>query len=121
VITRRLFVGAMAAACVPGNRLVLEAIAAEKMPQRLIVHGVARAEFFELRDYGESPLAGFFEHSAILHDGGRFLFAFDSLAQRESTWRSLSADPQWIALSRNVTLRELTIFRPASYNANSYR
>jgi hypothetical protein len=111
----------MAAACVPGNRLVLEAIAAETLPQRLIVHGVARSEFFELRDYGQSQLAAFFEHRAILHDGGRFLFAFDSLAERESTWRSLSVDPKWIALNRNVTLCELTIFRPALYNANSYK
>ena len=113
MITRRLFVGAMAAACVPGNGLVLEAIAAVKMPQRLIVHGVARSEFFELRDYGKSPLAAFFKDRAIMHDGGRFLFAFDSLAHRESTWRSLSVDPLWIALNRNATLRELTIFRPA--------
>ena len=112
MITRRLFVGAIAATCVPGDRLVLEAIAAEKMPQRLIVHGVARSEFFELRDYGRSQLPVFFESRAILHDGGRFLFAFHSLAQRESTWRALSVDPQWIALNRNVILRELTIFRP---------
>ena len=103
----------MAAVCAPGDGLVLEAIAAEKMPQKLVLHGVARAEFFELRDYGQSPLADFFESRglrAVLHQEGRFLFSFNSLAAREATWRRLSADPEWHAIS-TVALRELTVFK----------
>jgi hypothetical protein len=52
VITRRMFVGGLAGVCLAGEYLVLEAVAAERMPHRIVVCGVERAPFFELRDYG---------------------------------------------------------------------
>ena len=118
MITRRLFVGAIAAACVPGDRLVLEAIAAEKMPQRLIVHGVAPAEFFESRDYGQlgSQVMDVLARRgirAVFRDDGRLLFPFESLAEREIAWRRLSTDPEWISIGSTVCLKEIAIYRCA--------
>jgi len=95
--------------------LTLEAIAAERMPHRMMVSGVARSPFFELRDYGTaSP-----ELDAILRargravrlENGKFLFPFESLAAREQVWRGMSVDPDWIGLLPHVALNEIAVFR----------
>jgi hypothetical protein len=90
---------------------VLEAIAAERMPQRVIVRGVEPAAFFELRDYGADGARVGAElcRRGIGHvwqEGGRFLFAFETLEARERAWREFGAE-------LNVDLREVTVFRHA--------
>jgi hypothetical protein len=114
-----MFVGAMAGVAAPREHLMLEAIAAERLPQRMVVWGVQRAAFFELRDYGrpEARAARILNRSrvrVVWNDGGRFLFAFDSLAQRERAWREVSADAEWISIVRGLELRELALFQTAS-------
>lgn len=109
-----MLVGAMAGICVHRERLVLEAIAAERMPHRVVLRGVARAAFFEVRDYGASArrVAGVVHRRGIrpvLLGNGRVLFAFETLAARERAWREVNADPEWIGLG--VGLKELAIFR----------
>jgi hypothetical protein len=108
--------GAMAGVCVPGEHLVLEAIAAERMPHRIAVWGVARAPFFELRDYGSAApqITGLLNgHGirAVLEENGRFLFPFESLASREKAWRGVSADPEWIGLRESAVLNEIAVYR----------
>lgn len=93
---------------------VLEAIAAERMPQRVVVSGVAGAAFFEVRDYGA---AGARVASVLCRRGirpvcqenGRFLFAFETLAARERMWREIGAEPEWMGLG--LDLREITVYR----------
>jgi hypothetical protein len=119
VITRRLFLGAVAGVCLPREHLVLEAIAAERMPHRMVVSGIARAPFFELRDYGAAGarVVGVLRRCgirAVRLGGGRFLFPFDSVAARESAWRAASADPRWIEIREGVVLREIAIYRASS-------
>jgi hypothetical protein len=64
---------------------VLEAIAAERMPHRFRVRGVKRAAIFEVRDYGgRAPRLSI---EPVWREGGRFLFAFGSLEERERAWR----------------------------------
>ena len=92
------------------GRLVLEAIAAERMPHRLVVHGVERAEYFELRDYGSAEIAGVLERCgvrAVWADRGRFLFAFESLEARESAWRRVGVAPAGMGAG----LREIAVYR----------
>lgn len=106
VITRRMFVGALAAASQADEPLVLEAVAAERMPQTLIVSGFKRSPFFELRDYGTTEVAGVLNRQgirAVHSENGRFLFAFESLAARERAWRGVRVD--------GASLREIAIFR----------
>lgn len=106
VITRRMFVGALAAAPLAAEHLVLEAIAAARMPQTLVVSGMKRSPFFELRDYGSADVAGILDRHGIhpVHsENGRFLFAFESLAQRERAWRGVRVD--------GTSLREIAIYR----------
>ena len=116
MITRRLFVGGLAGVCMAREQLVLEAIAAEKMPHRIVVRGVARSPFFEVRDYGRAApqIAGALKRhgiSAVLEENGRFLFPFESLASREACWRGVSADPDWIGLRESTTLNEIAVYR----------
>jgi hypothetical protein len=119
VITRRVFVGGLAGACVAREHLVLEAIAAERMPHRMVVIGVSRAPFFELRDYGVSAadVAGMLNRCgicpAVQHDG-RLLLPFESLALREKAWRELSADPEWLAMPGSADLKEVALYRTLS-------
>jgi hypothetical protein len=110
VITRRMFVGAIAAGSMARGHLVLEAVAAESMPHRLIVSGVSRAPFFEVRDYGDAEISGILNRHGIrtvLRDHGRFLFAFETLAERERAWREVSADAEWVG----ATVREISVYR----------
>jgi len=98
--------------------LVLEAIAAERMPHRIAVTGVEWAPYFELRDYGAARadvVAALSERGIrpVLRENGRLLFAFESLAAREKAWREAGADPEWIRVGRSVVLKELTVFRSA--------
>jgi hypothetical protein len=108
VITRRIFVAALAGTCLP-QPLVLEAIAAERMPHRLTISGVPRSPFFEIRDYGTECPAIF--GGALRLENGKFLFAFESLEARERAWREWSADPRWIAVRRNAVLNEIALYR----------
>jgi hypothetical protein len=109
-VTRRIFVGTLAGVFAAGNHLVLEAIAAETMPHRLIATGVEKAPFFELRDYGGANVAAILERHgirAVLEENGRFLFAFESLAERERAWREVSADAEW----QRAEVREIAVYR----------
>ena len=115
MISRRVFVGAMAAVGVRQERVVLEAIAAERMPQKLVVRGIAKSPFFELRDYGTAEVGGILNRHGIrpvFERRGKLLFPFESLAAREQAWRGVSADPEWIALHASV--REITVYRASS-------
>jgi hypothetical protein len=110
VITRRMFVGAVAGVSVAREHLVLEAIAAERIPQRLVVRGVARSAFFELRSYESRVPLEIFERDGIRvasHENGRVLIPFESLAARERAWREVSADPEW----RGAVVRGIEVYR----------
>jgi hypothetical protein len=101
-----MFVGSLAGVCVAGEHLVLEAIAAERMPHRIVVRGLKRAPFFELRDYGTAEVAGILDRQgirAVYSENGRYLFAFESLAARERAWRAVRVD--------GVSLREIAVYR----------
>jgi hypothetical protein len=87
---------------------VLEAIAAETMPHRMVVTGVAKAPFFEFRDYGRAEVGGILNRygiRAVSARNGRFLFAFESLAARERAWREVGAEVEWAGL------REIAVYR----------
>jgi hypothetical protein len=106
----------MAGVLVPGEHFVLEAIAAERMPHRMVVSGVKRSPFFELRDYGAegTRVIGVLNRHgirAVLEEGGRFLFPFETLASREKAWRDVSVDAEWVGLRESVALKELAVFR----------
>jgi len=101
-----MFVGGMAGVSLTGEYLVLEAVAAERMPHWIVVCGVERAPFFELRDYGGAvPLEVFNRHGirAVLEENGRVLFAFESLAARELAWREAGVC--------GASLREIAVYR----------
>jgi hypothetical protein len=106
VITRRIFLGGLAGACAAREHLVLEAVAAERMPHRIFVCGVEKSPFFELRNYGgAAPLEVFRRHGvrAVLEENGRVLFAFESLAARERAWREIGAV--------DASLKEIAVYR----------
>jgi hypothetical protein len=123
--SRRTLLGiapAIAILSVPREQLVLEAIAAERMPHQLLVSGVAPSDFFELRNYGGSEerlIAVLNRHGiwAALEENGRFLFPFESLAARERAWREVSADAEWIALAPRLS--EIAIYRASSSGRES--
>ena len=111
-------IASQAGLCVPRERLVLKAIAAERMPHELLVSGVARSNFFELRNYGVPherliPILNRHGIRPALEENGRFLFPFKSLAAREGAWREVSADAEWIALAPQ--LNEIAIYKASSY------
>ncbi len=117
-MTRRALLGGMAAMFAPkGNPLVLEAIAAEKMPHQLIVHGVMPAQFFEVRDYGldaHKAATVLARHGVVCgQTSGKLMLSFESLAAREAAWRGVTADPEWVALQRSVELKEISLYRVA--------
>jgi hypothetical protein len=120
MFSRRVFMSAIAGVCVPrGKPLVLEAIAAERMPQRWLLHDVEPSAFFELRDYGvaEPRLARVLSRIGIqhvLHENGKWLFPFESLASREKAWREVSVDPEWIEMRQTLVLKEISVFRIAA-------
>jgi hypothetical protein len=110
VMTRRMFVGGAAGLGLLREHLVLEAIAAERMPHRMLVRGVKWAPFFELRDYGGARVAEVLNRHGIrpvLEEGGRFLFSFQSLEVRERAWREIAADAEWCG----AALREIAVYR----------
>lgn len=95
---------------------MLEAIAAERMPHRMVVRGVEKSAFFELRDYGEGSreIAGVLKRrgvTPVAEKRGKLLFAFDSLEARERAWRQVGADAEWVGLRQRVVLRELAVYR----------
>jgi hypothetical protein len=106
-----MFIGGVA--CWPFREcFVLEAIAAERMPQRMVVWGVPRAAVYELRDYGASGaevVEGLGRRGirGVLWDDGRVLFGFESLAERERAWREAGSDPDWAA-------REIAVYKTIS-------
>jgi hypothetical protein len=109
-----MFVGGLAGACLAKDCLVLDAVAAEKMPHRLIVSGVERSPFFELRNYGSREVAGVLRRCGlhpVLEEDGRLLFAFETLAAREMAWREISTNVEWIHCSAGTTVREIAIYR----------
>jgi hypothetical protein len=69
-LTRRAFFAAAACAAIPAT-VVVEAIAAEKMPHRRAIRYSGAARFFEWREA----------------DGVETMFAFGSLEEREKFWR----------------------------------
>lgn len=95
---------------------VLDAIAAERMPRRLVVYGVTRSPFFEMRAY-EIVLPQFLpiwkKHGIqpVSEENGKFLIPFDSLVSREKAWSKLSADPEWMALQKIAVVKEITVYR----------
>jgi hypothetical protein len=96
------------------DHLVLEAIAAERMPHRMVVCGVPASPFFELRDYGSGAgrMAEVLKRHGIRsvwEESGRHLFPFGSLAARERAWREVSVDPEWVAISP----KEIAVYRIA--------
>jgi hypothetical protein len=101
-----MFLGGMVCAGTAGEYLMLEAVAAERMPHRIVVWGVERAPFFEVRDYGGAEVAGILNRSgirAVLEENGRVLFAFESLAARELAWREAGAC--------GASLKEIAVYR----------
>ena len=109
-----MMAGACAPVCIQRERLVLEAVAAERMPHRMVVSGVARSPFFEMRDYGVVgtgmvEVLGRYGIRAVWERNGRFLFPFETLAARETAWRRVSADAEWDAL--RMELREISVYR----------
>ena len=115
-MTRRTFC-AIAGASVAGGHLILEAIAAERMPHRISVSGIAWSPFFEWRNYGiasRQMIAILQRHGVCVawQGRGKFLFPFDSLSVREQAWRRISADPEWIALAPNLT--GISVYRASS-------
>jgi len=116
VITRRALFGAAAGACWPRRRrLVLEAIAAEVMPHQMVVRGVERAPFFELREYAhfEPRMVAIWNRYEIrpaLVESGRVLIPFEALDARERAWREVSSDSEWTELGEKVVLKKLTLF-----------
>ena len=108
MISRRMFVGGLAGVGLAGEHLVLEAIAAERMPHRIVVSGIERAPFFELRDYGSAEVAEVLERHGIRTawgEGGRFLIPFETLAERERAWREVGGKADW------ASLREIAVYR----------
>jgi hypothetical protein len=112
-----MFLGGMAGICMPRRDcLVLEAIAAERMPHRMVVSGVERAAYFELRDYGisEPRMLEAWNRCGIrpvLEENGGFLIPFETLAARERAWRELSVDAEWMKLGTRLVLKRIAVFR----------
>jgi hypothetical protein len=95
---------------------VLEAIAAERMPHRMVVWGVPRAAVYELRDYGASGAAvaeilGRRGVRGVLWDDGRMLFGFESLEARERVWREVSLDAECVGVGGELS--GVSVFRVA--------
>lgn len=113
-LTRRFFLAGAAGAGFAGRAVAMEAIAAERMPHRMIVRGVPRSPFFELREYGcVTPelvvVLGRHGIRPVLAAEGKLLIAFESLSVREAAWRSVSGDPEWMRLSPSV--QRIAIYR----------
>lgn len=113
-LTRRLFLAGAAGAGFAGGTIALEAIAAERMPHRMIVRGIPSSPFFELREYeAVTPeLTAILEHHGIRPvwaEKEKLLIAFESLSARETAWRGVSADRDWMALGASV--QRIAIYR----------
>lgn len=101
-----MFVAAFAGGYAAREFLVLEAVAAERMPHRIFVRGVEKAPFFELRDYEDAGVAGILEQRGIrivLEENGRVLIPFETLEAREKAWREAGAIPS--------DAREISVYR----------
>ena len=113
-LTRRVFLAGTTGLCPLRRSFVLEAIAAERMPHRIVVWGVPASTFFELREYGVAT-AGLIRvlsrHGIrpVLAEEGRLLVPFESLAEREQAWRRVSGDREWIGLGARVA--KIAVYR----------
>jgi len=112
-----MFVGGLAGVGLMRDSLVLEAVAAERMPHRMVVRGVTRSAFFELRDYGAACprlMAVLKRHGirAVWRENGRILIPFETLAARERAWREISADAEWIGLQSQVSA--ISVYKASS-------
>jgi hypothetical protein len=111
-MTRRIFVAGLASVRTLSPALLLDAIAAERMPHQLLISGVPKSPFFEIRDYGtEYPEFLVAQGRALRLENGKLLLPFESLSSREELWRRLSVDPQWIASQKYASLNEIAIYR----------
>jgi hypothetical protein len=116
----RVFAGLWAASAQPGG-ITLDAIAAPRLPRRLIVHNVDHAAVFELRVYGSHPRAmhAVMERHGIrpvLRRRGAYLIPFESLETRQRAWDLFNADPDWQTLraDRPVHVKEISLYRLVS-------
>lgn len=113
-LTRRLFLAGAGGADFAGRAVAMEAIAAERMPHRMIVRGISRSPFFELREYDAvTPgLIMLLERHGIKvarAERDKLLIAFESLRAREAAWRGVSADREWMELGASV--QRIAIYR----------
>ena len=100
-LTRRIFLAGATGSGLARRTVVWEAIAAERMPHRIVVHDAPSAPFLELRDYERvtaSMLAIFKRYGMrpVLSGRGRLLIPFESLGAREEAWRGVSGDRDWV-------------------------
>jgi hypothetical protein len=115
-----------------GSGLSLPAVAAACMPESLVIEPsgngapmrgnvsalerLARAGYVELRRYRQDGAVGL-QETLLSHgipplltgENGAFLFAFDTLANREKSWRELSSQREWLELEGK--LEELAIYQ----------
>jgi len=138
--SRRQFVRLLAGfAAVPGfaktRGLALDAIAAPRLPHRLMVDNMfvdnmfvgntdRRAAIFEVRVYADPSRAmqsilerhgirpTLLKHSAT---GTAYLIPFESLGARQRAWDAFNTDPAWHAIRAcaAVNLKEISLYRVA--------
>jgi NIPSNAP len=122
----RILAGFAAASALAKPRCIaLDAFAASRLPQSLIIHNVDQAAIFELRVYAAHPRA----MPAVLERHGirpavreqsatgiAYLIPFESLQARQRAWDAFNADPDWHAMraSGPVNLNEISLYRAAA-------
>jgi hypothetical protein len=104
----------------------LEAIAAERMPHRMVVRGVEWSAYFELREYAhlEPRMVAIWNRYEIrpaLRESGRVLIPFETLDARERAWREVSSDSEWTERGETVALKTLTLFSCVSLLGSAWR
>jgi hypothetical protein len=107
-----------------GTGIIFEAIAAPRMPHRLLVGGITGLEggVFELRKYQSRnlrhllarifPRYGIRPVLTLEEPGLTYLIPFEDLTAREKAWRMFNADPEWPSDAGPI---EISLYRqPAS-------
>jgi len=110
VIDRRTFFATFLPFVAP-RVMVLEAIAAARMPETILVPGARiRGPVVELRKY-RSPVPDQLFRRAGIHVVRRsknsYLIGFQSLTERQRKWDALAADPEW----RGMHPIEISLYR----------